>query len=492
MTSVGIGIISAFIVYFTFNIGIGVWHYRKSQSLSEYVLGDRKLNPWVVSMSAVASDMSGWMLMGLPGYAYVAGINAYWIAIGLALGTWGNWQFIAKRLRNYTHLANDSLTVPDFYENRFRDKSNMLRIISAIFILIFFLIYTASGFVAGGKLFNTVFGLPYFWSLIITAGVVVIYTFMGGFTAVCWTDFFQGVLMFFAVITVPAMGLYILGGPSVAMQELVTNLPSHLDMFTNPDGSKITLVAVISLLAWGLGYPGQPHIIVRFMAIRSAKEVNTATRIAMTWVFFSLSAAVAIGIVGRLLFPALTGGSVETIFMVMTESLFTSVFAGIILSAILAAIMSTASSQLLVTASSIAQDFYKTVFRKNADEQELLFVNRWTVVIVSMVSIGIASNPNNMVLDLVAYAWAGFGAAFGPLTIFSLFWRGTTRNGALAGIIAGGCTVLLWKQFGNPALYEIVPGFIAACIAIYVVSKMGTPPSQEVLDEFDTFSKMEN
>lgn len=492
MASVGTGIFIAFIVYFSLNIGIGFWHYRKSQTLSEYVLGDRKLNPWVVSMSAVASDMSGWMLMGLPGYAYVAGLNAYWIAIGLALGTWGNWQFIAKRLRNYTHLANDSLTVPDFYENRFRDKSKMLRIVSAIFILIFFLIYTASGFVAGGKLFNTVFGLPYFWSLIITAGVVVIYTFMGGFTAVCWTDFFQGVLMFFAVIAVPAMGLYVLGGPSVAMHELVTNLPSHLDMFTNPDGSRITLIAIISLLAWGLGYPGQPHIIVRFMAIRSAKEVGTATRIAMTWVFFSLSAAVAIGIVGRLLYPTLKGSAVETIFMVMTERLFTSVFAGIILSAILAAIMSTASSQLLVTASSIAQDFYKTVFRKDADEKELLFVNRWTVVLVSMVSISIASNPNNMVLDLVAYAWAGFGAAFGPLTIFSLFWRGTTRNGAMAGIIAGGCTVLLWKQFGNPALYEIVPGFIAACIAIYVVSKLDNPPSQEVLDEFDTFSKMDN
>lgn len=492
MLKVDTAVFITFIIYFALNIGIGFWHYRKSQTLSQYVLGDRQLNPWVVSMSSVASDMSGWMLMGLPGYAYVAGLNAYWIAIGLALGTWGNWQFIAKRLRNYTHLSNDSLTIPDFYENRFRDKSKMLRIISAIFILIFFLIYTASGFVAGGKLFNTVFGLPYFWSLVITAGVVVLYTFMGGFTAVCWTDFFQGVLMFFAVIIVPATGVYILGGPSIAMHELVTNLPSHLDMFTNPDGSKITLIATISLLAWGLGYPGQPHIIVRFMAIRSAKEVNAATRIAMTWVFFSLSAAVMIGIVGRLLYPTLTGSAVETIFMIMTERLFNSFFAGIILSAILAAIMSTASSQLLVTASSIAQDFYKTVFRQNADDKELLFVNRWTVVVVSIISIGIASNPNNMVLDLVAYAWAGFGAAFGPLTIFSLFWRCTTRNGALAGIITGGCTVLLWKQFGNPALYEILPGFVAASLAIYIVSKLDKAPPKEVLDEFDTFKKMDN
>lgn len=298
--------------------------------------------------------------------------------------------------------------------------------------------------------------------------------------------------MFFAVIIVPATGIYLLGGPSVAISDIVTKLPGHLDMFANPDGSPVTLIAIVSLLAWGLGYPGQPHIIVRFMAIRSAKEVKTATRIAMTWVCFSLSAAVAIGLVGRLLYPTLQGGSVETIFMIMTERLFTSVFAGIILAAILAAIMSTASSQLLVTASSIAQDFYKTVFRKNADEKELLFVNRWTVVVVSMISIGIASNPNNMVLDLVAYAWAGFGAAFGPLTIFSLFWRETTRNGALAGVITGGCTVLLWKQFGNPALYEIIPGFIAACIAIYVVSKLDNPPPQEVLEEFDVFSKMDN
>lgn len=492
MIKLNFGVTIAFVLYFAFNIGVGIWYYRKEQNLSDYILGGRQLGPWVTSMSSVASDMSGWMLMGLPGYAYLAGINAYWIAIGLALGTWFNWVFVAKRLRNYTHLAKDSLTIPDFYENRFRDNSKSLRTISAVFIFIFFLIYTASGFVAGGKLFNTTFGLPYFSSLLVSAGVVVVYTFMGGFQAVCFTDFCQGILMFFAVIAVPATGVYLLGGPNVAVQQLVTTLPEHLNMFINPDGSSVTLIAVISLMAWGLGYPGQPHIIVRFMAISSTKEIKAATRIAMTWIFFSLSAAVAIGIVGRLSFPGLTGGAVETIFMIMTERFYTSFFAGIILSAILAAIMSTASSQLLVTSSSIARDFYQTLIRPNADEKELVKVNRITVILVSCMSIAIAANPDNMVLDLVAYAWAGFGAAFGPMTVFSLFYRGMTRNGALAGIFVGGCTVLLWKQFGNPAIYEIIPGFIASSLAIYLVSKIGPGPSQEILDEFDTYSKMDN
>lgn len=487
-----IGIMISFAIYFSFNIGIGVWYYRKEQNLSDYILGGRQLGPWVTSMSSVASDMSGWMLMGLPGYAYMAGLNAYWIALGLALGTWFNWLFIAKRLRNYTYLAKDSLTIPDFYENRYHDTSKSLRIVSAVFIFIFFLIYTASGFVAGGKLFNTTFGLPYFSSLLVSAGVVVIYTFMGGFQAVCFTDFCQGVLMFFAVIAVPATGVYLLGGPATTVHELTTQLPSHLNMFVNGDGTTVTLLGVISLMAWGLGYPGQPHIIVRFMAIRSSAEIKSATRIAMTWIFFSLSAAVAIGMVGRLLFPNLEGTAVETIFMVMTEKFYQSFFAGVILSAILAAIMSTASSQLLVTASSIARDFYQTLIRPQADEAELLRVNRFTVIGVSCLSIAIASNPNNMVLDLVAYAWAGFGAAFGPLTIFSLFYRNTTRNGALAGIFVGGCTVLLWKQFGSADLYEIVPGFLASCVAIYTVSKLEGGPSQEVLNEFDEFSKMDN
>ncbi|WP_028953966.1 sodium/proline symporter PutP [Succinispira mobilis] len=491
MQSINIGILIAFLLYLFAMVAIGVWHYYKTQDLSDYILGGRQLNPWVTSMSSVASDMSGWMLMGLPGFAYVAGISAYWIAIGLALGTWLNWQFVAKRLRNYTQLANDSLTIPDFFENRFRDKSKSLRIISAIFIFIFFLVYTSSGFVAGGKLFNTVFGIPYLWSLIISAGVVVSYTFLGGFKAVCWTDFCQGVLMFIAVIAVPATGIYLIGGPSLTIQTLTTNFPEHLNMFTNPDGSNITFISIISLLAWGLGYFGQPHILVRFMAIRSAKEISAATKIAMTWIVFSLSAAVIIGLVGRVyIHPELTGSAIETVFMVMTEQFYVSFFAGVILSAILAAIMSTASSQLLVTASSIAQDFYQALIRKNASEQELVLVSRITVILVSILAIIVASNPDNLVLDLVAYAWAGFGAAFGPLVLVSLFWRNATRNGALAGIFVGGSTVLLWKYLGNPALYEIVPAFIASFLAIIIVSKLEGSPSQEILNEFKAFEKL--
>lgn len=491
MQSINIGILIAFLLYLFAMIAIGVWHYYKTQDLSDYILGGRQLNPWVTSMSSVASDMSGWMLMGLPGFAYSAGVSAYWIAIGLAFGTWLNWQFVAKRLRNYTQLSNDSLTIPDFFENRFRDKSKSLRIISAIFIFIFFLVYTSSGFVAGGKLFNTVFGIPYLWSLIISAGVVVSYTFLGGFKAVCWTDFCQGVLMFIAVIAVPATGIYLIGGPSLTLQTLTTNFPEHLNMFTNPDGSKITFISIISLLAWGLGYFGQPHILVRFMAIRSAKEISAATKIAMTWIVFSLTAAVIIGLVGRVYInPELTGSAIETVFMVMTEKFYTSFFAGVILSAILAAIMSTASSQLLVTASSIAQDFYQALIRKNASEKELVLVSRLTVIIVSLLAVVVASNPNNLVLDLVAYAWAGFGAAFGPLVLVSLFWRNATRNGALAGIFVGGSTVLLWKYFGNPNLYEIVPAFIASLLAIVVVSKFDGKPSNEILAEFTAFEKL--
>lgn len=491
MQSINIGILVAFLLYLCAMVAIGVWHYYKTQDLADYILGGRQLNPWVTSMSSVASDMSGWMLMGLPGFAYVAGVSAYWIAIGLALGTWMNWHFVAKRLRNYTQLANDSLTIPDFFENRFRDTSKILRMISAIFIFIFFLIYTSSGFVAGGKLFNTVFGIPYLWSLIISAGVVVSYTFLGGFKAVCWTDFCQGILMFVAVITVPATGIYLLGGPSLTIQTLTTNFPEHLNLFTNPDGSSLSFVAIISLLGWGLGYFGQPHILVRFMAIRSAKDIVAATKIAMTWIGFSLTAAVVIGLVGRVYInPPLTGSAIETVFMVMTEQFYTSFFAGVILSAILAAIMSTASSQLLVTASSIAQDFYQSLIRKNASEQELVLVSRITVVIVSLLAIIVASDPNNLVLDLVAYAWAGFGAAFGPLVLVSLFWKNATRNGALAGILVGGSTVLIWKYFGNPNLYEIIPAFFASLLAIIIVSKLDAKPSPEIIAEFEAFEKL--
>lgn len=490
MLELNIGVIVAFIVYLGAMMSIGIYYWRKEQNMSDYILGGRQLGAWVTSMSAEASDMSGWMLMGLPGYAYVAGLGAGWIALGLMLGTWVNWQFVAKRLRQYTEIANDSLTMPDYFQNRFRDTSQILRVISAVFILIFFLIYTSSGFVAGGKLFNTVFGIPYTWAMILGAFVVVFYTFLGGFMAVCWTDFVQGVMMFFAILAVPITASFMMGGPATTAQALSTLNAEMFNPFTTPEGKPLSLIAIISLLAWGLGYFGQPHILVRFMAIRASSELKQATNIAMTWVILSLAAAVLVGMVGRVyLQQPLEGSAVETVFMVMTDTLFSSFFSGLILSAVLAAIMSTASSQLLVTASAVSQDFYKSLIHKQAGEKELVWISRATVIVVSIIAVLIGLDPNNFVLDMVAYAWAGFGAAFGPTLVISLFWNRMTRNGALAGIIVGGITVLVWKQLALLGLYEIVPGFIFSCIAIYVVSLLDTPPSKEILDEFETVNK---
>ncbi|EAX46623.1 sodium/proline symporter [Thermosinus carboxydivorans Nor1] len=486
MTGYSTGVLAAFILYLIGMMLIGVIYYRKTHSMSEYILGGRQLGAWVTSMSAEASDMSGWMLMGLPGFAYSSGLQAGWIALGLILGTWANWVFVAKRLRKYTQIANDSLTLPDYFQNRFRDTSQTLRIVSAIFILIFFLIYTSSGFVAGGKLFHTVFGIPYAWAMVVGAFVIVFYTFLGGFMAVCWTDFVQGVMMFFAILVVPIAAMMLIGGPAATYNTLHTLNSELFNPFTNPDGKPLSIVAIVSLLAWGLGYFGQPHILVRFMAIRSSAEIKHATRIAMTWVVLSLAAAVLVGMVGRVyLKQPLTGADVETVFLVMANDLFSSFFAGVVLSAVLAAIMSTASSQLLVTASAFSQDFYKALIRPTASEHELVWISRLTVVAVTALGVLLGLDPNNFILDLVAYAWAGFGAAFGPMILMSLFWKRMTRNGALAGIIVGGLTVLIWKQFAWLGLYEIVPGFAFSLLAIYIVSLLDDPPAQEIMDEFE-------
>lgn len=490
MIESGVGVLVAFTIYIALMMGIGIYYWRKEQNVSDYILGGRQLGPWVTSMSAEASDMSGWMLMGLPGYAYLAGLEAGWIALGLILGTFVNWQIVAKRLRQYTEIANDSLTLPDYFQNRFRDNTQTLRIISAVFILIFFLIYTSSGFVAGGKLFHTVFGIPYVSAMVICAFVVVFYTFLGGFMAVCWTDFIQGVMMFFAILAVPITAAFLMGGPSATIASLATLNAEMFNPFTSAAGKPLSLITIISLMAWGLGYFGQPHILVRFMAIRSSAEIKQATNIAMTWVVLSLAAAVLVGMVGRVfLQQPLEGAAVETVFMVMTSEIFSPFFAGLIMSAVLAAVMSTASSQLLVTSSAVSQDFYKALIRSDASEKELVWVNRLTVVGVSVIAVLLGLDPNNFVLDMVAYAWAGFGAAFGPALLLSLFWKRMTRNGALAGIIVGGITVLIWKQFALFGLYEIVPGFIFSCLAIYIVSMADSMPSQEIVDEFEEVNR---
>lgn len=492
MITNNISVIVTFTIYLFCMIGIGFIFYQKTEKMSDYILGGRKLNSWVTSLSAQASDMSGWLLIGLPGAAYATGIGASWIAVGLIVGTYLNWKFIAKRLRKYTQIAGNSITLPDYFENRFRDESKVLRVVSAVFILIFFLIYTASGFVAGAKLFNTVFGTPYLFALIIGAFVIISYTFLGGFKAVCWTDFFQGILMFFAIIIVPIAGMQVLGGSEITFEKLRAIDPSFLNIFSKGGGKMLTTIGIVSSLAWGLGYFGQPHILVRFMAIRSSEQVKKARWIAMVWVTLSLAAAVFVGIVGKVY---LTEPLVEaeTVFMVMVGKLFPSLIAGVLLSAILAAVMSTADSQLLVTASAIAEDFYKALLRKDASDSELVWVSRLTVIGVAIVAFIFAINPESSVFGLVSYAWAGFGAAFGPNIIMSLLWKRMTRNGALAGVLAGGVTALIWMPLkgGIFDLYEIVPGFIVSIIAIIVFSLLDKQPSQEILDEFEAVKTTE-
>lgn len=483
-------IINTFVLYIGLMMAIGVYYYRRTRNMSDYFLGNRKLGAWVTSMSAEASDMSGWMLMGVPGFAYLAGLNAGWIAIGIALGTWANWQFVAARLRKYTELANNSLTLPEFLENRFEDKSGLLRMIPAVFILIFFIIYTSSGFVSAGRLFETVFGIPYQFAIFIGAGSVVFYTLVGGFLAVSRTDFIQGVMMFFAILVVPITAGMHMGGFEATVTAIDNVQHSLLEPFTKTDGTTLGAIELISLLAWGVGYFGQPHILVRFMAISSSKEIKQATRIAMTWVIISLAAAVAVGMVGRVfLKETLEGTASETVFLVMTNQMFPPVVAGLILSAVLAAIMSTASSQLLVAASAFAQDFYRTLLRKDADQRELVWISRASVLVIASLAIFLGLNPNSFILDMVSYAWAGFGAAFGPSILMSLFWRRTTRNGVLAGIITGGITVLIWKQFAWLGLYEIVPGFLFSLAAIYIVSIMDKEPSVSIKATFDAVEK---
>ena len=485
-------IINMFVLYIGVMMAIGVYYYRRTRNMSDYFLGNRKLGAWVTSLSAEASDMSGWMLMGVPGFAYLAGLNAGWIAVGIALGTWANWHFVAARLRKYTELANNSLTLPEFLENRFADKSGLLRIVPAIFILIFFIIYTSSGFVSAGRLFETVFGIPYQYAIFIGAGSMVFYTLVGGFLAVSRTDFIQGVMMFFAILVVPVTAGMAMGGFGATLSAIDSVQHSMLEPLTKPDGSVLGAIELVSLLAWGIGYFGQPHILVRFMAISSSKEIRQATHIAMTWVIVSLVAAVAVGMVGRVFLTVpLEGTESETVFLVLTNTMFPPVVAGLILSAVLAAIMSTASSQLLVAASAFAQDFYRTLVRRDADQKELVWISRASVLVIASLAIFLGLNPDSFILDMVAYAWAGFGAAFGPALLMSLFWRRTTRNGVLAGIIAGGVTVLVWKQLALFGLYEIVPGFLLSLLAIFVVSKLDAKPDRQITETFDSVGRSE-
>ena len=485
------GTIISLTVYFIVMLGIGFYAYKKSTSdISGYMLGGRNLSPSVTALSAGASDMSGWMLMGLPGAMYITGISSLWIALGLVIGAFLNYLIVAPRLRTYTELANDSITLPDFFENRFNDQTRILRLVSSLVIIIFFTLYTSSGIAAGGKLFESSFGLNYEMGLYITASVVVMYTLFGGFLAVSLTDFVQGCIMFIALVLVPIVAINDVGGIEQINNSVESINPNLLNLF-----SGVSALGIMSAMAWGLGYFGQPHIIVRFMAIRSVADLPKARRIGMTWMIVAIIGAMATGFSG-IAYVAKTGVELndpETIFILLSQVLFSPLIAGFLLAAILAAIMSTISSQLLVTSSSLTGDFYQAFLNKEASEKRLVQVGRLSVFMVALVAIYLAHDRTNSILSLVSNAWAGFGAAFGPVVILSLHWKGMNRNGALAGVIAGAVTVLIWiyapieinGQSLSSLMYEIVPGFIACTLAVVFVSRATGGADSDIEDVFE-------
>ncbi len=479
--------------YFAVVLFIGWYAYRQTADLSDFILGGRRLGGGVAALSASASDMSGWLLLGLPGFAYASGLESVWLAGGLLAGTWFNWRLLAVRLRVFSEAYGDSLTLPEYFANRFGDDSGWLRGICAFFILLFFLIYTGSGLAAGGKLFASVFGLPYLWAVAAGALAILIYTAVGGFLAVSWTDVIQGLLMAVALVAAPIAAFSQAGGLGVGLARIESIDPNLLTLFTGADGQALGIVGIISLAAWGLGYFGQPHILARFQAIRSPAEVTGARRIAVSWVAITLVGAMLSGLAGILILdPPLAGGDREKVFIQLVGLLFHPVIAGICLAAILAAIMSTADSQLLVSSSAFTEDFYRTVLRRAAGPRELVAVGRASVVVLSGLAFLLAMDPDTLILDLVSYAWAGFGAAFGPALILSLYWPRMTRRGALAGVLTGGVTVVVWKQLegGLFDLYEIVPGFLLSLLAIWIFSLTDGAARREGLER--EFARAEN
>lgn len=492
MNGIPTGVLISLALYFLLMLGIGVYAYFKQDKDSEgYMLGGRNLGPAVTALSAGASDMSGWLLLGLPGYMYASGIVSIWIALGLTIGAFLNYIIVAPRLRVYTEVADNAITLPDYFANRFADDTHLLRVLSAVVIILFFTVYTAASLAGGGKLFESSLNLSYASGLWVTAGVVVAYTLFGGFMAVSMTDFVQGVIMLFALVIVPVVAFTDLGGVAPTI-DAVRNINTDLLNLT----SGVSFIAIISLMAWGFGYFGQPHIIVRFMAIRSVKDVPTARNIGMAWMILSLIGALMTGFAGIAYVKktAMTLDDPETIFLVFTQFLFHPLVSGFLLAAILAAIMSTISSQLLVASSSLTRDVYKLFLDKQASEARQVLVGRICVVAVALVAILLASDPNSSVLSLVANAWAGFGAAFGPLVIFSLTWKRMNRNGALAGMIVGALTVIIWIYAGlttadgtplNEWLYAILPGFALSSLAIFVVSLLTGQPRPRVLEQYE-------
>jgi SSS family solute:Na+ symporter len=475
-------------MYLFILLGIGYYSYKKTSNISDYMLGGRGLGPLVTALSAGASDMSGWMLMGLPGAVYLTGISSLWIGIGLTIGAYLNYLFLAPRFRVYTEVANNSLTVPDYLENRFKDKSNLLRLVSGIIILVFFILYVSSGLVAGGKLYVNTFGLTYTTGVIVTLSVVVLYTYFGGFLAVSLTDFFQGTLMFICLIMVPVVAYMNLGLDSATFINKIKNIdPELFNIFRDT-----SIAGIVSLMAWGLGYFGQPHIIVRFMAIKSATELKSARRIGIGWMSVGLLGAVASGLIGLVYFTEHQSplSDPETVFLRLGDILFHPFIVGIILAAVLAAIMSTISSQLLVCSSSITKDFYVTFLNKEASEKKQMVIGRLAVLIVAALATLCAYFPNKSILNIVGQAWAGFGSSFGPVLLISLYWKRMNKWGALSGMIVGGLTVIIWILCGlSTYIYEMIPGFSLSLLSVVVVSLLTQKPNTNVYDEFN---KMEN
>ncbi len=504
-------IIAVIVAYFAIVISVGYYFYRRSTTLSDYILGGRTLNPYVTALSAQASDMSSWLLMGLPGAIFIARLRQAWLGIGLAIGSYISWLFVAKRLRIYTEKAGDSLTLSQFFSNRFHDKSGYLRDLSAIIILVFFVFYVASGFVGAANVFNYIIPeFEYHWAIVAAAFVIVLYTFLGGFKAVCWTDFLQGMLMVIAVVVVPIAAVVSLGGwaDTTGWLDNVYGVPDHFGSLLYSKGATIGAIAIISSLAWGLGYFGMPHVIVRYTAIKDPKDLKISRRVAMTWMIISLAAAIMVGYIGRAYVESgsasLIGGNEETIFIIMAGGLFASAIAAIVYAAILAAVMSTADSQLLVASSAVANDLIQRFSKKDLSGPKLMWISRAIVILIAIIAAAIALLDVSSIMDLVSYAWAGFGAAFGPLVLLALFWKKGNSKGAFAGMLVGFLTVILWNTFlvsggvlpniagvdmclYDTGLYELVPAFLLALIVNILVSNYTGGPSSDIEKEYDDY-----
>ncbi|GAA1942880.1 sodium/proline symporter PutP [Brevibacterium antiquum] len=488
----------AIVLYFAGMLAIGWFAYRKTKnSFDDYMLAGRGLRPSVAALSAGASDMSGWLLLGLPGAIYVGGLVEAWMAVGLTVGAWVNWKFVAPRLRAFTEKAGDSITIPSFFEQRLKDNTRLLRIVCGVIILVFFTFYVSSGMVAAGKFFESSFGLNYMAGMLLVAAITMIYTLFGGFLGATLTDVAQGLLMFVALIAVPVVAVFNAGGPATVISNVKEINPSLLNVLgSGPFWASGTYLAVISALAWGLGYFGQPHIIVRFMALRTPADAKVARRIGVSWMGISALGAVATAIVGISYFSDhanMEPADPETVFLDLAQILFHPFIAGLVLAAVLAAIMSTISSQLVVTSSALIEDLYKIVSLRTGSKRTLqdktyVLLGRLGILVIAIIAVLLAIEPSNSILDLVAFAWAGFGASFGPIVLLTLFWKKLSNWGALFGLISGAAVAFIWGQLGTPLteqIYEIIPGFAINLIVAVVVSKFTYKPDADTDREFD-------